>query len=410
MKNTYIYGLTRVSALHSDSHNDYPWGPTAGCSSVQNILFDNPNEPEICALDAMFLSSGRTLRTIIFHGGTLAESFDLEMIFGSLEYRWDVVGLNGNPAGCLRYPEALLFCGTDVRGYRSTMYEPEYINVSVGTVHAEDVWLCFEGELQGDGKDELEVWNEKFPNYLRCCQVPVFNGEFDAEHEPMIDQQLAAFIREECGDWSDEDEEDEDEQAECGDEDGAGEGDTKREGEGEGDADDGGEQANNSNSNNADDIHSLRHLSNWPENIPEYTQYEYPKMTFYLTSLDEQREERTYRWWSKAIAAGKRNGIAVHTRTTKPPKRKDYGFHVQWPEGVADNILETSPWHGHASLPKVYFKPHVGFVEDCEHCGDCEECFKYYPPEVWAAIKKEEAEEDEEGEEGEEDEGSQKSE
>jgi hypothetical protein len=209
----------------------------------------------------------------------------------------------------------------------------------------------------------------------------------------MIDQRLAALIREEFGDWSDEEEDDEEEDAKGDNDDGTGKGDKEGEGESEDEEDGGSEHGNNGSDKTTppDFQYEEGYYANWP------------KMAFYLTSLDSYPAERTYRWWSKTIAAGRRNGIQVSTRTTKPPKRNnDYGFHVQWPEGVADNILETSPWHGHPSLPKVYFKPHVGFVEDCEHCGDCDECFECYPPEVWATIKKEESEEGEAGGEGEE--------
>ena len=398
LKTIYIHGLTRVFPLYEDNDEDErPWAPTDGCSSVQHILLDNPNNPEYGALEAMFRSSGRNLRSIIFHGGTIADSFELDAIFSCLERTYAVPGPYGNSqfirygnSNFIKAPETLLFCSTAVNGYRSVMYYPEYVNTSVATMPAEDIWCGFEYILSNENRPEQELWREEFRNHLPSSTVTVFNGVFDAAQEPMVDQQLARFIRQEVGDWSDEDEDedggdedDEDEDAEddnkADDEDDNKDhtGEEGKEGEDEG-ADKGGHEEDNSGKqgNNGD--------------------YEPPEMALYLTSLDDYPAERTYRWWSKTIAAGKRNGVKVHTRTTKPPKGSDYGFQVQWPEGVSDNILETSPWHKHPSLPKVYFKPHVGFVEDCEHCGRCDECFKCYPPEVWAAIKKERSEESDE--------------
>lgn len=375
LKNIYIHGLTGVFGRDDYGVAQHSWGPAKWCSSVQNILLDDPNEPELEALQTMFRSSAPTLRSIIFHGGTFTESFHLGRFFRCTEYTC-----------MMRSPETLLFCSTALQGYHSRMYDFERINVPVAVADAVDIWCDFDSLFDRTYRTEQEVWREDpLPHY---CGVTVFNGTYEAADEPMIDQHLAAFIRRGAGGWDDDDEDedddDEDEDDEDEDEDDTGEGEDEGEDEGDDEEDHGGEQGNNDNDNPPDiqeEDHGIRYL---------------PDMALYLTSLDDYPAERTYRWWSKTIAAGKKCGIKVHTRTTKPPRGNDYGFHVQWPEGVSDNILETSPWHKHPSLPKVYFKPHVGFVEDCEHCGRCEECFKCYPPEVWAAIKKEEREESEE--------------
>ena len=418
LENIYIHGLKRVFDQFEDDDTEYSWGPTEGCSSVQHILLENPDEPELSALNAMFFSSGR-LQSVIFHGGSIAESFDLDQIFDSLKFPSDAP----RHPSLSRTPQTLLFCRTEVHGYRSNMYEPDYIHEPVGTVHAGDVWRSFEA-------NQSRTWacdwteEEKLQYSLPSCAVTVFNGEFEAEHEPRVDQLLASLIRQEWGYSSDEDQDDEDGDAEDGNEDDVGEGDEQGEDEGKHGAgggdekgevegedegkdegkeegkdeddetkdDDDQDEGDDKIKDERDDNDEERNNDNdHPPNFDETWQPE--RRAFYLTSLDGYPAERTYRWWSKTIAAGKKYGIGVHTRTTKPPKGNSCEFHVQWPEGVSDNILETSPWHRHPSVPKVYFKPHVGFVEDCEHCGDCDECFKCYPPEVWAAIKKEESEE-----------------
>ncbi len=416
LKTVYIHGLTRSFPLYRDEEESYAWGPTEACSSVKDILFDAPNEPELGALRAMFGSSARTLRSIIFHGGTVEDSFDLDNIFSGLEHEWkDLVGPDGSRRSTLQHkPETVLFCGTEVHGYRSTMYYAEDVNVHVATMDTEDIWRDFEPHLdEPEKKTEEEAWRNDFRYCFGFERIVVVNGTFEAKYEPLIDEQLAKMIRDDAGEWTDEElgggDGEDSEEGEDGDE---GEGDEEKEtGEGEtsgaeeeegkgeinGEEESGNKDGDDENTeDDKKDAFGLG-LEDWgvltgDEPRTNYRE-SFPNLGFYLTSLDEEPEERTYRWWSKTIAAGRRNGIPVHTRTTKPPKRnEEYGFHVQWPEGVSDNLLETSPWHGHPSLPKVYFKPHVGFVDDCEHCGECEECFECYPPEVWAAIKKEDEE------------------
>ncbi len=412
LKNIYIHGLTGLVTRDG-------CGPTRGCSSVENIFLDNPNNPGLSDLGAMFRSSDQTLRSIIFHRGSVARSFDLDRIFDITEFIRPLP--RPDRRFTIRSPETLLFCSTAYhachgdrstichggrsacyRRNQSTMYRAAEINVPVAVVHIDDIWSHFDTYFNRTPRIGQEVQIEGFKESLpRSCAVTVFNGTVDEKYEPMIDQALARFIREEVvGDWSDEDEDEDDydcgysvddygDDDYCDDyeyDDSADDGD----GDGEDDGDEDGEDEEAEGDNEDEGKDDGREQGNNDD-------YRRPEMAFYLTSLDDYPAERTYRWWSKTIAAGKRYGIKVHTRTTKPPKGNDYGFHVQWPEGISDNVLETSPWHKHPSLPKVYFKPHVGFVEDCEHCGQCETCLLCYPPEVWARIKKKEDKEAEKG-------------
>ena len=102
----------------------------------------------------------------------------------------------------------------------------------------------------------------------------------------------------------------------------------------------------------------------------------------YLDSLDDKHninEARRERWFSKAIAAGRRFGVDVHTRTA----RGQPFHHVDFPmpptmtttkfaEDVVFDIY-TGKW----SPPK------------CENCGTCEDCLRQYDASVWKEVEDE---------------------
>ncbi|KAK3381228.1 hypothetical protein B0H63DRAFT_197881 [Podospora didyma] len=87
------------------------------------------------------------------------------------------------------------------------------------------------------------------------------------------------------------------------------------------------------------------------------------------------------RWFEKAIRAGKRFGVEVHTRSTRAPRKHS----VEFPEITGEKDLKSSPWFEHPDVEKTYFKPHRGLVNDCGNCGACRVCFKFYPEELWKA-------------------------
>lgn len=51
--------------------------------------------------------------------------------------------------------------------------------------------------------------------------------------------------------------------------------------------------------------------------------------------------------------------------------------------------IETRPWFKHPDVERLYLKPHVGMVDGYGNCGACEDCYKFYPPELCAAWKEE---------------------
>jgi hypothetical protein len=100
----------------------------------------------------------------------------------------------------------------------------------------------------------------------------------------------------------------------------------------------------------------------------------------YLDSLDEKHdinEARRERWFSKAIAAGRKFGIDVHTRTTR-----------------------GQPFH-QVDFPKPPTMTTTKFAEDavfdiytgkwapakCGNCGKCEECLRQYDASVWKELE-----------------------
>lgn len=114
----------------------------------------------------------------------------------------------------------------------------------------------------------------------------------------------------------------------------------------------------------------------------------------YLRSLDQfnydhssrrkrDRETRTERWFSNAIAAGRKYGIDVHTRTTR-----GRSFHqIDFPKPPMFASLEdtnSSPDH-----PRV-FDVYTGKwgAANCGNCGTCEDCLEQYDVDVWSEVEK----------------------
>jgi hypothetical protein len=100
----------------------------------------------------------------------------------------------------------------------------------------------------------------------------------------------------------------------------------------------------------------------------------------YLDSLDSKGDEwkaRRERWFSKTIAAGRKFGIDVHTRTTR-----------------------GQPFH-QVDFPKPPTMTTTKFAEDavfdiytgkwapakCGNCGKCEECLRQYDASVWKELE-----------------------
>jgi len=110
-----------------------------------------------------------------------------------------------------------------------------------------------------------------------------------------------------------------------------------------------------------------------------------PIKAVYLESMDEKdrdRKPRRKRWFSKAIAAGRKHGVDVHTRTTrgrpfhqiefpKPPSMTSSGSS----SSSADDLLVFNVYTGKWGPP------------GCGNCGKCEACLEQYDASVWKDIE-----------------------
>lgn len=98
-----------------------------------------------------------------------------------------------------------------------------------------------------------------------------------------------------------------------------------------------------------------------------------------LSELDEKAfaPRRRKRWFSKAIAAGRKFGVDVHTRTTRGRPFHQVGFPkpptmttTKFAEDVVFNI-----YMGKWAPPK------------CGNCGTCEYCLRQYDASVWKEVE-----------------------
>ena len=111
-----------------------------------------------------------------------------------------------------------------------------------------------------------------------------------------------------------------------------------------------------------------------------------PIKAVYLESMDDtdRPPARRKRWFSKAIAAGRKYGVDVHTRTTRGRP-----FHqIEFPKPPlmdADRSARSS-----ADSPLV-FNVHTGKwgPPNCGNCGRCEACLEQYDPSVWKEVEDE---------------------
>lgn len=111
-----------------------------------------------------------------------------------------------------------------------------------------------------------------------------------------------------------------------------------------------------------------------------------PIKAVYLEAMDQtdRHRGRRRRWFSKAIAAGRKHGVDVHTRTTRGPL-----FHqIEFPRpplmassgpasSLADGSLVFNVYSGKWGPP------------GCGNCGKCEACLEQYDASVWKDIEDE---------------------
>jgi len=102
----------------------------------------------------------------------------------------------------------------------------------------------------------------------------------------------------------------------------------------------------------------------------------------YLDALDDISyiPHHRKRWFSKAIAIGRRFGVDVHTRTTRsrPFHQVDFPKPPTWTTcKPAENDLVFDMYTGLWAPPK------------CENCGTCKACFQLYNASVWKEVEDE---------------------
>lgn len=110
-----------------------------------------------------------------------------------------------------------------------------------------------------------------------------------------------------------------------------------------------------------------------------------PIKAVYLESMDDKdRKPRRKRWFSKAIATGRKHGVDVHTRTTRGKP-----FHqIEFPKPPF--MASNRPANSSADGPLV-FNVYTGKwgPPGCGNCGKCEACLEQYDVSVWKEIEDE---------------------
>lgn len=113
-----------------------------------------------------------------------------------------------------------------------------------------------------------------------------------------------------------------------------------------------------------------------------------PIKAVYLRSMDEKDHHRTparrKRWFSKAIAAGRKHGVDVHTRTTRGRP-----FHwIEFPKPPSMVSIRSASSSGSDPLVFNVYTGKWG-PPDCGNCGKCESCLEQYDASVWTEIEDE---------------------
>lgn len=308
------------------------------------------------------VSASEGLRHVAFQSGDLS-GFDIDRILPSIDTSIQSFLFHGDIA---------------VEGYRSEMYDPELVHTAAFTVNISDVML-FAPQPNTDGGqgngldpkvDGVGIWGtsrSQFGEYLfdqfgDSWNAIVFTGSASHEEAEMIDEGLVRFIRSVNRGCLYKEGEDEDEE----------EADEEEESDGEDEDADNVEMAEESDQgDDENDSAPVRYGS-----------------AIYLQTIDGTKP-RGKRWFSKAIRAGRRYGIQVHTRTT--PALHTHSLPFPWP--ASDKELQTSPLYGSPLVENYVLVPDEGLVKDyCANCGACEECFTIMKPAAWDKAREDDAE------------------
>ncbi|GAB7333963.1 hypothetical protein MBLNU13_g06069t1 [Cladosporium sp. NU13] len=109
-----------------------------------------------------------------------------------------------------------------------------------------------------------------------------------------------------------------------------------------------------------------------------------PIKAVYLVSMDDvdRPPARRKRWFSKAIAAGRKHGVDVHTRTTR-----GRAFHQI--EFLKPLLMASDESTRSSANSLLVFNVYTGNwgPPSCGKCGRCEACLEQYDASVWKEIE-----------------------
>ena len=331
----YVHGLGDAPSL-DENGNDIDgcsyWGiPPAGYSSVEELYFDSPDDPRSSAIEPIMRAS-KQLKHVTFEKGEV-QGFDFDRLTHG---GW----IN------LASLESLLACSTNALGYRSDMYE--YIPcVGVMTCTLDDM-VHFGDDWDDYTREDIYSWAAN--GLIIMLRGSGWNTE-GLDEKTLEDGILKAWGLEE-GDEVDE------------------------------------------HLLDAWEFADKERVYCWSHDDERQHKEFYRSKVLYLEGLDPwnvDENDKTRRPFERIIRVGKQLGIEVYTATTKAPRVHK----ISMPHPATEKDLETSPWCKHPDVEKIYFKPHMGVVDDCGNCGACEACFERYPPEVWASWHEDDARLDE---------------
>ncbi|KAM7183832.1 hypothetical protein V8F20_012473 [Naviculisporaceae sp. PSN 640] len=394
------------------------WNLPTACSNIRNLVLDCPNQPQYQPVDALIEACGK-LEHLTFIKGDIGQHVECDLILSMCEIPRKGWGL-----------KSILWCGTEVRGYRSSMFSPEESNdfYPVLTICADDLIL---NALEGPSNDPPSdvTYSKRFAEYLSGLwessdvEARVIISVFTCTEE-LFEQALIGSVRTVCwGEcWDRNLNDDCDEEGNLKENAGSDDEDEKADA-GSGTEDDEEVEQDGGEEENKTDVGEQPFpcgcLPSW-ENHNQYPHFPNPVPALYLEDLDRwltmsdpsegeasqppdaPNRNPTKRPFGDLIRLCKLWGVEVHTRTTPAPKVHN----VPMPAIASEKDLETSPWYKHPDVEKLYFKPHRGMVDDCANCGECEECYKLHPAECWAKWKEDDARADEERKAREAEEGS----
>jgi hypothetical protein len=343
----YCFGLQTV---WEDEDPDADYKLDEGSSSVQHIFLSGVEAQRHEPVDAM-ISGCKELESL-----TIAHSDmgDVDILVGTLgEY---------HRSSC----HTLMFYGTSgLHGYRCNMFRPESMgdlsSLRMVYVDASDVMLDafynYEGDVESGPDHEwigdLDFFIEYFMNdaFSESMEVLVLGtrrgaalSQGDADFFDLAITKMIEYGR---------DSESDDEETE------------------DGEHQDEGDKGDN------DENEIIASAKSFEKSYPNLK-------AVYLGSLDTVRntaQGRRKRWFSNAVAAGRRARVDVHTRTTRGRPLHEIDFPK--PPRLSQHESTSAP-----AEDSLVFDVYTGqwTRSKCDNCGNCERCFEQYDISVWREV------------------------